>query len=134
MPLLVPLIIFLILSVVLLAALANTKPPTSIDTVEALCDAILRNDVVTQRTLMTLDTISTTVHHALGSIADQHEEIARTYHAKIIKEWDDTNASYALVGVPLDAPDESLRFTCRYIVNQWTITAIQIDSPKIRID
>lgn len=134
MPLLIPLVLFLFLSIMLLAVLANTKPPTASDTVEALCDAILRHDVVTQRSLMTMDTVSTTVRHALGVLSDEHSEVAHTFHPTVLKEWDDADASYALVSVPLDTPNEFVRFTCRYVVNQWTIIAIQIDSPKIRID
>ena len=118
----------------MIVLLAQTHPPTAIDTTEALCDAILRNDVQTQNSLMTMDSIPTTMVRALGALKNDHLETATSYNAKIIKEWDDPDASFVIVAVPLESDDESLNFTCRYVVNQWTIVSIQLSSPKIHVE
>jgi len=118
----------------MVVVLAHTPNPTAIDTVEALCDAIIREDVKTQRSLMALDSTPLPIVKALNLIRNQHREIARDYDAKAIKEWDDNAASYVLVSVPLLKPDESLLFKCKKSVNQWSIVAMSIDSPHKNTD
>ena len=134
MILLIPLAIFLVLCLVMVGTMVHTRPPSAIDTVEALCDAVIRHDIVTQRTLMSMNAISTTVAHAIGTLCDDHDETAMSYNAQVVEQWDDANSSYALVSVPLPTDNEHVRFTCQYTVNQWTIIAMQIDSPKIHLD
>lgn len=109
-------------------ALVRTHPPTAIDTVEALCDAILRNDVTTQKTLMSMESVPSPISGALGEMKDKHQEVAMSYSSSITKEWDDNNASFARVCVPRESLGKAVCFTCRYVVNQWTIIAIELET------
>lgn len=130
MVLLVPLAIFLVLSVMLIVLLAKTKPPTAQDTVEAFCDAALNNDSVTQEVLTASIELSMQAKKAIENLRANHGEIAKSWNTKILKTWDDSESSYELVEVPLLASEQSLKFKCQFVVNQWTITTIQLSSSK----
>lgn len=134
MPLLFPLALFLVLCIVMLVNLSHTKPPSSTDTVEALCDAILRNDKKTQSDLCTLSPIPTPIIHAVGEIASHHEEIAKKYSTEIVKTWDSASCTFEVVAVALMHSDESIHFTCCWVVNQWNIISISLESPRARVD
>ena len=118
----------------MIAVLARTYPPTAIDTVEALCDAIARDDHTTEKTMITMSSIDQDVRQALKTLCELPREIGTSYNAQIIRQWDDSNASFAIVEIPLPENEESLRFTCRFVVNQWTIIAMQIDSSNMHMD
>jgi hypothetical protein len=110
----------------MLVTLAHTEPPSAQDTVEAYCDAILRNDVTTQNCLTTNLQINSTIKRAIGLLKEEHEEVAMTYCTEITKTWDDSTSSYSDVYVPLPKKDEGVTFTCRNIVNQWSIVGIKL--------
>ena len=118
----------------MIAVLARTYPPTAIDTIEALCDAIARDDHTTEKTMITMSSIDKYVRHALKTLNEIPREVGTSYNAQIIREWDESNASFAIVSIPLPEKEESLRFTCRFVVNQWTIIAMQIDSSNMHMD
>ncbi len=118
----------------MIAVLARTHPPTAIDTVEALCDAIARDDYTTEKTLIMMSSIDQDVRQAVKTLCELPREIGTSYNAQVIRQWDDSNASFAIVAIPLPEKVESLRFTCRFVVNQWTIIGIQIDSLNIHMD
>jgi hypothetical protein len=132
-PLLVPLTIFLVLAITMIVVFTKTPVPTATETVEALCDAILRDDKKTQDDLMTSKSASTMAMHALSAVKDEHREVGASYHCRIVKAWDDADSSFETIAVPVSS-DESILFTCRFVVNQWTITSISLDSPRARID
>lgn len=115
----------------MVVVLARTKPPTQIDTVEALCDAIIRQDEQTQVALMGGKKDISQVTKALEAIAGDHKEIATSYNSKVIKEYDDANASYSIVEVPLNGDDNSIYFTCCLITNQWSVLSVHTERPNI---
>lgn len=125
MSLLVALVVFLVLCIVMIAALAKSSPPTAIDTVEALCDAVIRGDVRTQKDLMTLRAVPDLVQASLGEMEDVHKDVAVSYNASVVETWDDAHASYETVRIP--AADGDIIFTCRTAAMQWTIIEIERD-------
>lgn len=114
----------------LIILLAKTKPPTAQDTVEAFCDAILKDDKNTYNSLATFVDVPTEVREAINAMSEKHDEIAMSWDTKILKSWDDSEASYELVEVPLLTSERSLKFKCQFVVNQWAITSIELSSPK----
>lgn len=124
MQLLGPLLIFLILVVVMIVVLARTEPPDEIATVESFCDAIKRNDTKTQSVLVQPGVINDDIVEAIVSMGKSHREIAQSYGSKIIRTWDDANASYSLVEIPNAKTQSALQFTCRKSAQQWTISSI----------
>lgn len=114
----------------MIVLLAKTEQPNAVDNVEAFCDAVMRGDLKTQDSLMSIEKISSTIGHAISELKPEHQETSRAYDTKVVKKWDDANASYCLVSVKLLNENETLDFTCRYVVNQWLIVGMQINSSR----
>lgn len=131
MILLIPLSIFLVLSVMLIVVLSKTKPPSQQDTVEALCDAILRKDLITQSSLIAMSSIPEEVQVAIENLKGEHIETATSWHTEIEKTWDDTESTYSRVVVPIDQDGSGIEFTCEFVVNQWVVTSVKNISSKI---
>ena len=108
----------------MLVLLAKTKTPNAKETVEALCDAILRRDKSTQKDLTSFEDVPGHVLVALEHIKHLHVEQAVSYQSTSIKKWDSEDASFENVQVEC-RKNEFLIFECRSTLNQWTIIDIK---------
>ncbi len=125
MQLLLPLAIFLVLCVAMVVLVAKFKAPSALETTEALCDAILRGDVKTQKDLISFPQIPNQVLDSLNEVKTEHLEPATSYRSKVIKKWDSENATYEQIQVPCGEA-KSLIFDCRATHSQWIITSIKL--------
>ena len=127
MQLLIPLVFFLILCVAMIVLAAKFKAPSATETVEALCDAILRGDSRTQGDLTSFSQMPEQVLETLKQIKDEHTEQAASYKSKILKKWDSENATFEQIQVPC-GKEKGLIFDVRATLNQWMIISIKLKS------
>jgi|GEM_PF-5037080 len=125
MQLLLPLAIFFVLCVAMIVLVAKFKAPSASETVEALCDAILRRDKRTQSDLISFENVPPQVFEALNHIKNEHQEQAASFRTKVLKKWDSENASFEQIQVPC-GENMNLIFESRATLNQWIITSIKL--------
>jgi len=104
---------------------AKYKAPSAKETVDALCDAILRSDIRTQQDLISFEEIPDKVRHILNEIKSKHLEQASSYNSVVIKKWDTENTTYEQIQVEC-GEGNALVFDCRSALNQWIITSIKL--------
>lgn len=126
MALLIPLAIFLIICVAMIVVLYKSSEPSSIDTIEAYCDAVLNKDLKIQNDLLITNANIINIEKIIEPLRVEFSEIGKKYPLEILKTLENLDTSIDIVVLSHPLLVEELEFVCQYFSNQWLITKIKV--------
>lgn len=106
--------------------LAKSKAPDAIETTEAFCDALIRNDKNTLKAITNLETIPANVIKAMVPFKDNHLKPGKKYDFVNIAERDSNDASYFRLDL-LTKDDKLIKFELVKSINRWVIRSVGIE-------
>ena len=123
MALLLTLVIFFILCILMVVFLAKSKAPDAVETAEAFCDALIRNDKNTLKAISNLDSIPAPVVEALGFFKEEHPKPGKKYNFINIKERDSNDASYFDLDL-VTKDGKVVTFELVKSINRWVVRSV----------
>ncbi len=110
----------------MIVVLYKSSEPSSIDTIEAYCDAVLNKDLKIQNDLLITNANIINIEKIIEPLRVEFSEIGKKYPLEILKTLENLDTSIDIVVLSHPLLVEELEFVCQYFSNQWLITKIKV--------
>lgn len=120
MPLLIALIFFFFMCFLMVIFLGKSKAPSAVETTEAFCDALIRNDKNTLKAISNLESIPAEVVEALGFFKDEYPKPGKKYEFSNVRERDSVDASYYQIDLATK-DGKIVKFELVKSINRWVV-------------
>ena len=128
MPLLIALLIFAVMCVLMIVFMSKSSAPSPIDTAEAFCDAIIRNDKKTLEAISIVKSIPAKVIEVFQSKEYANRQVGQRYDFKIIEDNVSNDSWYYVIELKLSETNSKIEIKLAKSINRWVISNISLVS------
>ena len=124
MALLIPLVIFFIMCILLVVFMAKSQPPGPVDTAEAFCDAVIRDDKTTLEALSSIKVVRTDVIKLLKSQTDI-SLVGKKYNIEILEDMVSNDSTFVLLEISFIDQKVKIDMQLTKTINRWVVSMIR---------
>ena len=108
--------------------MSKSSAPSTIDTAEAFCDAIIRNDKKTLEAISIVKSIPAKVIEVFQSKEYANRQVGQRYDFKIIEDNVSNDSWYYVIELKLSETNSKIEIKLAKSINRWVISNISLVS------